>query len=50
MYAESKMINDKIYGQVIFRLPSYEKDIVILKKFLEKENVCFEEVDSDALY
>ena len=50
MYAESKMLNDKLYGQLIFRLPYYDEDIEKLKDFLTKEGVSFEEVDSDALY
>ncbi len=50
MYAETKMLNDKTYGQIIFRLPYYDEDIENLKKFLSKEGVSFEEVDSDALY
>ena len=50
MYAESKMLNDKLYGQIIFRLPYYDEDIENLKAFLTKEGVPFEEVDSDALY
>lgn len=50
MYAETKVINDKICGQVIFRLPDYEKDIEKLTAYLTAEGVPFEEVDSDALY
>ena len=50
MYAETKLINDKICGQIIFRLPNYSQDIDKLTDYLTKENVLFEEVDSDALY
>lgn len=50
MYAETKLINDKICGQIIFRLPNYEQDIVKLTDYLSHENVPYEEVDSDALY
>lgn len=50
MYAETKLINDKIYGQVIFRLPNYKTDIEKLTSYLTAEGVPFEEVDSDALY
>ena len=50
MYAETKSINDKICGQVIFRLPNYSKDIEVLKEYLVKEEVSFEEIESDALY
>ena len=50
MYAETKLINDRVCGQVIFRLPNYEQDIKKLTDYLSSENVPFEEVDSDALY
>ncbi len=50
MYAETKVINDTVCGQVIFRLPSYNEDIKKLTDYLTRENVPFEEVDSDALY
>ena len=50
MYAETKLINDKICGQIIFRLPNYNQDISKLTQYLTNENVLFEEVDSDALY
>ena len=50
MYAETKLINDRVCGQVIFRLPNYSEDIKKLTAYLSRENVPFEEVDSDALY
>ena len=50
MYAETKLINDRVCGQVIFRLPNYKEDIQKLTNYLTNENVPFEEVDSDALY
>lgn len=50
MYAETKLINDRVCGQIIFRLPNYEQDIDKLTSYLSRENVPFEEVDSDALY
>lgn len=50
VYAETKLINDKICGQIIFRLPDYNKDISKLTDYLTREKVLFEEVDSDALY
>ena len=50
MYAETKLINDRVCGQVIFRLPNYQEDIKKLTDYLTSENVPYEEVDSDALY
>ncbi len=47
IYAETKIINDKIYGQTIFRLPYYEEDIQKLCAYLDENGVKFEEVDSD---
>ena len=49
-YAETKVINDKTYGQIIFRLPYYEEDIDKLNAYLDKEGIAHEEVDSDELY
>lgn len=49
-YAETKVINDEIYGQIIFRLPYYEEDIEKLNAYLDKEGIAHEEVDSDELY
>lgn len=49
-YAETKVIKDEIYGQIIFRLPYYEEDIEKLNAFLDEEEIAHEEVDSDELY
>lgn len=49
-YAETKVINDETYGQIIFRLPYYEDDIEKLNAFLDEEGIAHEEVDSDELY
>lgn len=46
-YAETKTINDKEYGQVIFRLPYYEEDIEKLCKYLDTQDVAYEEVNGD---
>ncbi len=47
VYADSKSIDGKVYGQMIFQLPEYEKDIIKLKKYLELKQIHYEEVDSD---
>ncbi len=49
MYASTKTIDDKVYGQLIFKLPYYEHDIAKLKKYLELKNIVFEEVDVNDL-
>ena len=46
-YAETKVINDVTYGQIIFRLPYYEEDIEKLRAYLDEKGVAYEEVDSD---
>ncbi len=45
VYADSRVVNNKIYGQIIFNLPYYDKDIIKLKKYLVLNNINFEEVD-----
>ena len=47
VYAETKVINEKIYGQTIFRLPYYDEDIKKLCDYLDKKGVAYEEVNSD---
>ena len=46
-YAETKVINDVTYGQIIFRLPYYDEDIEKLRAYLDEKSVAYEEVDSD---
>lgn len=46
-YAETKVINDVTYGQIIFRLPYYDEDIEKLCAYLDEKGVAYEEVDSD---
>lgn len=48
-YAETKVINGKSYGQIIFRLPYYDEDIANLCEYLDKKGVTYEEVNSDDL-
>lgn len=47
VYAETKVINEKTYGQTIFRLPYYDEDIKKLCDYLDKKGVAYEEVNSD---
>lgn len=49
VYADSKIINDKVYGQMIIKLPYYEKDIIKLEKYLTFHNVKYMEVEKDEL-
>ena len=49
MYADSRVVNGKIYGQMIFNLPYYDKDIIKLKKYLDINEIKYEEVESYGL-
>ena len=50
VYADSKAIKDKMYGQMIFKLPYYDEDIEKLEKYLELKNIKYEEVDENGIY
>ncbi len=49
VYANTWIVEGKIYGQLIVRLPLYKEDINILKNYLDKKNYEYEEVDQDEL-
>jgi len=44
MYADTKVTNGKIYGQMIIQLPSHDEQIEKVKLFLEQHHVKSEEV------
>ena len=46
VYADTKTVDDRIYGQTVIKRPKEEKDVARLKKFLELKNIKYEEVDS----
>ena len=47
VYADSKVIDGKVYGQLVLKLPEKTKDIDKLKKYLDFKNVKYEEVRND---
>lgn len=49
VYANSWVVDDKIFGQLIMKLPYYEKDIDKLKKYLNMKGVSYEEVMDNEL-
>ena len=49
VYADSHVVDNKIYGQMIFNLPYYDKDIMKLKKYLKINNITYEEVDQSGI-
>ena len=46
LYADTKVINNRIYGQMIIKLPKHKADVEKLKKYLEIEKIKYEEVDN----
>ena len=44
VYADTKVIDDKVYGQVLIKLPQKKTDIKKLEKYLEIKKIDFEEV------
>ena len=44
MYADTKVIDGKMYGQLVFKLPKKTKDITKLRKYLDLHNIRYEEV------
>lgn len=45
IYADTKVIDDKVYGQMLIKLPKLKRDINKLKKYLDLEDISYEEVD-----
>jgi D-methionine transport system ATP-binding protein len=45
VYADTKVIDGKMYGQVVIKLPTNSNDIIKLKKYLKIHNVSYEEVN-----
>ena len=48
VYADSRSIQDKMYGQMIFKLPYYDEDIEKLERYLDLNQIHYEEVGEDA--
>ncbi len=49
IYADSKVVNDRIYGQLIFKMPADNNDVIKLKKYLELQGINYKEVDKNEL-
>ena len=47
IYADSKVVNNRIYGQLIFNMPALESDVLKLKKYFELKGITYEEVDAN---
>src|SRR5574344_535091 len=46
VYADTKVIDGKVYGQVVIKLPSNKKEINVLEKYLKLHKINFEEVNN----
>mgnify|MGYP003294503231 CR=1 FL=1 len=44
-----KVVNGKVYGQTIIRLPTHKQDIIKLKKYLDLKEIIYEEVDANGM-
>lgn len=49
VYADSKLIDGLIYGQIIFKAPEKKKDLEKLETYLRIKNINYEEVDFDGI-
>lgn len=47
VHADTKLFEDKVFGQMVIRLPYYEEDIIKLKTYLDYKNVKYEEVNAN---
>lgn len=49
VYANSWVVDGKIFGQLIIKLPYYEEDIDRLKNYLDIKGIAYKEVDNNEL-
>ena len=49
VFANSWVVDDKVFGQLIFKLPYYKEDIDRLKKYLNLKGISYQEVNNDEL-
>ncbi|MBQ8292823.1 MAG: ATP-binding cassette domain-containing protein [Bacilli bacterium] len=49
VYANSWVVDDKIFGQLIIKLPYYEEDIDRLKNYLDIKGIAYKEVENHEL-
>lgn len=47
IYADSKVVNNRIYGQLIFKMPASTHDVEKLKKYFDIKGIKYEEVDAN---
>lgn len=49
VYANSWVMDDKIFGQLIIKLPYYDNDVEILKQYLDSKKINYQEVNTNEL-
>ncbi|MBQ3754719.1 MAG: ATP-binding cassette domain-containing protein [Clostridia bacterium] len=49
LYANSKVINDRLYGQTIFSVLDYDANIAKIREYLDSYGVLYEEVNGNEL-
>lgn len=49
VFANSWVVDDKVYGRLIIKLPYYEEDIDKLKNYLDIKGISYQEVNNDEL-
>ena len=47
VHADTKVFEDKVFGQIVIKLPYYEADIIKLKTYLDYKKVKYEEVSGN---
>ncbi len=45
LHADTKVIENKVYGQLVFKLPKYDEDIIKLKSYLDFKHIKYEEIN-----
>ena len=50
IYADSKVVNGRVYGQLIFKMPADINDVLKLRKYLELKNINYKEVDASEFF
>ena len=49
VYADSKVIDSKVYGQLAIKMPENDKDRIKVEKYLNLHQIAFEEVNINSL-
>lgn len=47
IYADSKVVNNKVYGQTIIKCPEKDKELIKLKKYLDFKKISYEVISND---